>query len=113
MEVRLVRTRESTRDDRILVRKRMNQEYLVRYTDGTIPNTVWVNSKTESEVLDYIENILTFFELDYDPFIAVQITMSGWPTIYLKQKDVDGDIITRIMDSIEMNLKNTPVSFRV
>jgi hypothetical protein len=112
MQVHLVRTRDSTTDDIITVRKRVQGDYLVRYVDGILPHTVWVNSKTESELLDYIENILMFFQVDHDPFISLQVTLPGWPIIYIRHKDIDREIILRIMDSIEMYLKNSPASFR-
>ena len=111
MIIRMVRNRDALQDDIITIRKRTNGDYLVRYVDGTIANTVWVNSKTESELLDYIENVLTFFELDFDPFLSVQVEIPGWPIIYLRQRDVDRDIVVRIMDSIEMHLKNSPAEF--
>ena len=112
MRIHLVRTRDSSTDDIITVRKRIQGDYLVRYVDGGLPNMVWVNSKTEPELLDYIENILTFFEVDHDPFMSLQVTLPGWPIIYVQHKDVNREIIARIMDSIEMYLKNSPALFR-
>lgn len=111
MQVRLVRSADQSQDDIITIRPRANGGYLVRYTEGTRPDHVWVDSKTKSEVLDYIENILVFFKADRDPFHSIQVTLPGWPIIYIGHAQFDDEIMVRIVDSIEMCLDNIPAFF--
>lgn len=112
MQIRLLRDRDQRHDDIITVRKRQTGDYLVRYVDGNVLNTVWVNSKTRVDLMSYIENILIFFQNDDDPFLTIQVTLPGSPVIYINQKDVNDEICARIMDSIEMYIENPPSSFR-
>ena len=111
MQIRLIRSHDQSQDDIINIRPRNTGSFLVRYTEGIRPTHVWVNSKLKNEVLDYIENVLIFFRVDNQPFAAVQVTLPGWPIIYVSHSDFDDEIMVRIVDSIEMCLENTPAFF--
>ena len=112
MQIRLLRSRITTEDDVITIRKRQVGDYLVRYVDGNVPGRVWVNSKNQIDLLAYIENIFVFFQNDGDPFITIQVTLPGSPIVYIDQKNFNDEICGRIMDSIEMYIENPPSSFR-
>jgi hypothetical protein len=112
MAVQIIFIRENFADDVITIRKRHHRpDFLVRYVDGTQPNKVWLNDKNISSLMEYIDNVLTNFMNDADPFKFVQVTIPGMPIIYYRHADVNELTVSDIMGSIYDVLVNPPTSF--
>jgi hypothetical protein len=108
MELRLFRNPDAANDDIIRIRRRHGRsDFLVRYTDGSIPNHVWVNEKTRDEVLEYIYSTLYFAMYDNDPFNSVQVSIPGRPMFILKLSDLNQNSIEDIVRVSEIYL-DTP-----
>jgi len=121
IEIRLIRKNPNGHedssprsDDVINIRLRHNRDdYLVRYVDGTLPNTVWVQDKTLLEVVEYVRGILYFSMMDSDPFYAVQLTIPGYPIIFVGCADLSEHMIDDMVQIVENVLDNPPASFTV
>jgi hypothetical protein len=112
MEFRLFRTHDAINDDIILIRGRHGRnDYLVRYTDGTKPTTVWVNEKTRDEVLEYIYSTLYFAMHDNDPFKSIQVAIPGRPLFVLTIPNLNENSIEDIVRASELYLDNPGTLF--
>lgn len=91
LKLRLIRNDDQTKDDIVIIRKRCNVPgFLVRYTDGLVPNRVWVQDKMHTETLIYLERVLTNMIRDNDPFFSLQVEIPGYPVaLYLVSKFTD------------------------
>ena len=107
MEIRLFRNPDATNDDVIRIRRRHGRtDFLVRYTDGSVPNNVWVNEKTRDEVLEYIHSTLYFAMYDNDPFKSIQVSIPGRPMFVFKLTDLNDNSIEDIVRAFEVYLDN-------
>jgi len=111
LEINLVRNSNHANDDKILVRKRHNQAgYMLRYKDAAI-NSVWVNEKTSEQVFSYIEDTLRVISADADPFTHVQVSIPGFPVIFLPHNALTADMINIILDNVYDFIYSPPASF--
>jgi len=109
--IRLTRCNLRERDDVITIRSRWNHPgFLVRYVDGTCPRTVWVAEKSFNQVLDYLQRILGGLN-DIDPFIGIQLDVSGYPLVYYRVSDMTSDVQQRILETVRDWLASPPSSF--
>ena len=99
-------------EDTILFRRRYNGTFLVRFVDGSLPNTVWVSEKTKEELMTYIESTLLFFRLDTDPFEKIQINIPSHPVILLNKNLITEEVAESLLDVINEYVHNPPASFR-
>ena len=112
MEFRLFRNPEAVNDDVITIRRRHGRDdYLVRYTDGTVPKEVWVNEKARDEVLEYIYSTLYFAMYDTDPFKSIQVSIPGRPLFVLKLTDLNDECIQDIVRASELYLDSPGAIF--
>ena len=118
IEIRLIRngTERHNRehDDVIVIRARHNRDdFLTRYSDGTAPRTVWVQERTLIEVVEYVRAVIYFSMMDADPFYAVQLTIPGYPIIYIGCSYLTESIIEDLVRTVEISLENPAPSFRL
>lgn len=112
MEVKLTKAITPVWDDTITVRRRMNNTFVVRYTEFARPNTVWVNTKTGNELLEYFDNILTFFRIGQYSHDFIEIKIPGNPVICVGHTRFDEDIHNKILNAIEKHIQNEASEFR-
>ena len=97
--------------DEIVFRRRMNGTFLLRFVNGSCPNTVWVNQKTIEEVIQYIESTFFFFRVDAIPFERISISIPSRPRIFARHSEFTSLFGDDVLDSIETYLYNPPTSF--
>jgi hypothetical protein len=112
MEVKLTKAITPVWDDTITVRRRMNNTFLVRYTEFASPNSVWVNTKTSNEVIEYFDNILTFFRIGHYSHDFIEVKIPGSPNICINHDNFDEDVQSKLLNSIEKHIQNEAVVFR-
>jgi len=113
LNIKLIRSRDHTKDDDITFRKRSIPEtgYLLRYVDGLAPKKVWIQEKSIIEVMKYIERMFLFLKNDSDPFIAIQVDIPSTPLIFIEVKNLTDDIQGIIIHSIYDYLMKPPSYF--
>jgi hypothetical protein len=112
MEIRLFRNDIDSQDDCIKIRKRHGRtDFLIRYTDGSVPNTVWVNEKSRDEVLEYIDQTLYFAMYDRYPFISIQVSIPGCPMFVLRHENLNNNSIDDIVRACESWIDNPGAIF--
>jgi len=105
--VRLIRSNNV--DDVIRVRRRANGGFTLRYVDGTLPHTVWINEKSNHEVMAYLESTLYFFRNDADPFGKIQVEVPGYPTMFAKHSECCEHFCDQLMLTVD-NWVYTPAA---
>jgi hypothetical protein len=98
-------------DDIITIRKRMNGTYLLRYTDGNMPNHVWVSEKENHEIMLYLQVTLTFFKNDPEPFSRLQVSIPGHPVISTSQASFTSSLYEDLIAIIEEHIYKPARSF--
>ena len=85
VKLRLIRNDNHDGDDIVVIRKRRDNEgFLIRFTDGNFPRHVWVQEKLHVETMIYVDRILTNMTRDIDPYYSLQVEIPGYPvTLYL------------------------------
>lgn len=112
MEVKLTKAITPVCDDIITVRRRVNNTFLVRYTEYVRPSTVWVNTKTANEVIEYFDNIFTFFRIGQYSHDFIEVKIPGNPNICINHTNFDEDVQSKLLNSIEKHIQNEAVMFR-
>ena len=113
LNIKLIRSRDHTKDDDITFRRRSVPEagYLLRYVDGLVPKKVWIQEKSIIEVMKYIERMFLFLKNDADPFIGIQVDIPSTPLIFIEVNNLTDDIKGTIMHSIYDYLMKPPSYF--
>lgn len=112
--IRFIRNLDHSSDDILTIRSRANRDdYLVRFTDSTYPNTVWVQSKTYSETMSHIERMLLLSTIDAIPYSHVQITVPGIPVFIFTPSSLTASVISDILTTIAHQLDDPVDSFIV
>jgi hypothetical protein len=112
IEIRLFRNFGADNDDVITVRRRHERtDFLIRYVDGTLPKSVWVNEKTRDEVVEYIHQTLYFSMHDDEPFKAVQVAVAGCPVFVLHHNSLTHHSISVIVRACEVWLDSPGAIF--
>jgi len=109
LKIRLTRSENKDQDDTILIRRRQESGFLVRFVDGNAPKTVWVSEKTSFEVINYLERIFAGLN-DIDPFKGVQLDIPGYPLVYRRVSDIAPEV-PRMLETVRDWLMNPPSSF--
>lgn len=103
IEIRLFRNDIGTQDDIISIRRRHERtDFIVRFVDGTLPRSVWVNEKTRDEVVEYIHQTLYFAMHDVCPFKSVQVLIPGCPVFVLHHNGLTHHTISVIVRACEV-----------
>ena len=80
----------------------------MRYTDGLLPNKVWVQDKTIEEILKYIERMFMFLKYDNDPFISLQVDIPSHPQIFINIEKITDELSYSITHAIHDFLMKPP-----
>lgn len=103
IQIRLIRNEFGDQDDVITIRRRHEREdFLVRYVDGTLPKSVWVNEKTRDELVEYIHQTLYFAMHDIYPFKSVQVAIAGCPVVVLSHNALTHHSIAVVVRACEV-----------
>jgi hypothetical protein len=103
IQIRLIRNDDGSQDDTINSRTRHHHsDFLIRYVDGTLPKSVWVNEKTRDEVVEYIHQTLYFAMHDVCPFKSVQVLIPGCPVFVLDHNGLTHHTISVIVRACEV-----------
>jgi hypothetical protein len=114
VQIRLIRNNNSIEDDITTIRYRHNRpDFLVRYTDGTFPGTVWVQDKSFFDVMDHLERMLHFLLMDCDTFRHIQVNIPGSPMVLILVHGLTQDTIDMIIEAVSRALSSPPSSFTV
>jgi hypothetical protein len=109
LTVHLIRTNDI--DDVIRIRKRMSEGFILRYVDGTLPHTVWINEKNDREIMSYLDSILYFFQNDDCPFVKIQVSVPGHPVMFIKHSNFTDEFCDQLMMTIDNWVHNPPSVF--
>ena len=103
IQIRLLRNDTASQDDVITIRRRHDREdFLVRFVDGTLPKSVWVNEKTRNQLIEYIHQTLYFAMHDAYPFKSVQVTIAGCPIVVLSHNGLTHHSISVVVRACEV-----------
>jgi hypothetical protein len=112
IQIRLIRNDDGSQDDTINIRRRHHHsDFLIRYVDGTLPKSVWVNEKTRDEVVEYIHQTLYFAMHDACPFKSVQVAVPGCPIFLLHHNALTHHSISVIVRACEVWLDSPGAIF--
>lgn len=108
--IRVIRdVNDSSRDDRICIRKMTENTYDFVYIDpdGTV-NCKMVGLRP-GEVIRQLRFVLNFLVTDCMPFENVQVMLPGLPSIMLKTKSINSECRDTLYDAVETTMANWPV----
>jgi hypothetical protein len=108
--IRLIRSTDPSKDDKIVFRRRhpTHLGFLMRYTDGLVPNKVWVQEKSFTEVMTYLDRTFLYLKYDNDPYMSIQIEIPSHPVILIKMCDFLDDLRTSTLQTMYDYLNKPP-----
>ena len=111
--IRLLRSEDQEKDDKIILRRRHPAQggFLLRYTDGLLPNKVWVQDKTFDETMAYLDRTFLYLKYDNDPFKSIQIDIPSHPLILIKMTDFSDELMDSTLHTIYDCLSKPPSYF--
>lgn len=103
IQIRLFRSDIDCQDDIITIRRRVDRtDFIVRFADGTLRKSVWVNEKTRDELVEYIHQTLYFAMRDVCSFKSIQVAITGCPVFVLDHNVLNHNSIYVIVRACEV-----------
>lgn len=103
IQIRLVRSDDENKDDRILIRYKDEDIYQLFFQDGNTmakkPST-YCTVLTAEEVDTYLESLLTLLAFDRDPFQRVEFQIPCFPCVQVLPKDFRNDTLRETLKCI-------------
>ena len=109
IEVRFLRSKESSDDDVVTITQVSADSYNIIYRDKQAS----VKSKTlavpRAAVMNFLSMSLRMLTVDEEPFASVQFTLPSMPTILVSPKNLTSQTRDLIYDSVEATMNYWPV----
>jgi len=111
IQFRLLRedNNKSATDDVISIKKAGDDLYNVVYNDQEGDVKMKTQGLTQGQVQTFLSNTFRLLQLDNLPFVNVQVTLPGLPSIMVAPEDLDSQTRDLIYDSVEMTMENWPI----
>lgn len=111
IQFRLLRedNNKSATDDVISIKKAEGDLYNVVYNDQEGDVKMKTHGLTQGQVQTFLSNTFRLLQLDNLPFVNVQVTLPGLPSIMVAPEDLDSQTRDLIYDSVEMIMENWPI----
>jgi hypothetical protein len=90
--------------------RQIEHEFIVRYVDGSEPNTVWVQEKSLSSTIDHIRRMITL--MVSSSIFTLKIVIPSFPVISFGVNSLNDDTISDIMETISDHLEKPALQFR-
>lgn len=111
IQFRLLRedNNKPNQDDVICIKKVGDDLYNLSYNDQESVVKMNTQSLNQRQVQTFLSNTFRLLQVDNQPFVNMQVTLPGLPSIMVAPEDLDSQTRDLIYDSVEMTMENWPI----